>query len=1579
MRVHKQSTGTNPRRRRYIAPLIAAALGLAGAGSAVPAHADTGLGTAGTTTTAPLSAEASASLQARTSGKGVLVEADTTATDQVTANSNGSFTLDRTELPTRAKKNNTWVPVDATLQKNSEGTISPAAVNTTVDFSAGGSAPLAAFDDGKGHTFSLSWPTALPAPTLSGPSATYTDVFPGTDLTVTATTQGGFSEVLTVHTAAAAANPALADLKLATHATGLTLSTGADGALTATDAKTGAVVFSSAPASMWDSTVGAVSATTRPSTPATSGLIPTPGARTPSRSTSAQPGAGAHRDPINVKVGNGMLDLTPDPAALTGRGEQFPIYLDPAISPGAQDWDYVSQAYPTQSYWNGAGSQKEDINGTQEYVARVGYNDADSSSNMWAWSYFGLGSFSSLSGLDITNATLQLTQVAASQPSVAYTMYAAASGAISSSTDYNNAPGTSMAAHSVSVSGNGQYNIDVTGDVSTFTSGGGGTLTYKVYETSTDPNSYRWLADNPTIAVTYYHTPAVPTNLTITTGGLTVPCSTNSSAPTLIAKSSGGSVALNFTTTDPDTGIQINANEYLSTNGAAAVHTTTPPVTDQAGNNILTENNVALTDGDTYTWYASAAATNVIASAHSASCYFRADETSPVVSAVTSTAFPQQGGDDTAGQAGSFTFTATDSGTNPAGVTKFLYNLGGSFTGTSSVTATSSTATATATPPNWGANTLWVAAVDAAGNQSVPFSYAFFVPTAAYTPGVTGDITGDGKPDLLAVDNAGNLRVYSNPQPANVAVSTADVSDDPLQAGGSILITGKNNPLWPSATFAGSLVAHGGSFSGKNVDDLMILHNGTFYVEQNPGSGTGWAAPQIVAKPTTCTVPSGYTFSTCAAADYSSDWSAVRQIIDVPPTTASGRPGLITVEEVGGIWSLYYYAPTASGIGFASATLLSTSTSAWNWGSVTLVYAGDVTSDGVPDLMVRENSGTIGFFGTIEAGINQDPNTAQAAVANTGGVYPPINYPYLASDEADYNSDPTLWAVSGNGTLSAIPVTPGATPAFGTAVTISPSGWGARLQAFENSTAPYNNSAISADGATYSAVNSMDGYGSTYSATALDTGFTPGNALTPLGSGPIGSGIYDQDFNSVNGLSADAIIVTDDGFEFTWPGNDPDNPNNYQAVGQTIPAPIDQTPDAPQDNLLSFIGSSSGRTEGLTGSAILTWSDGTTQTVTLAFDDWTLGGGTMTAVDPVIGSTTYRDTDSGQNQTMNVYLFQDTIALSPPNDGAQLAAITLPSFPTSEAMHIFATAARTVTPPTQAPAVISRATTSFTAGNPGTYTVLTTGSPAPAITETGTLPTGLTFTAGTGTATISGTATTAGTYPVTITATSSAGTATLALLITVTSSGPAPTHEWVLNNGTGSTATDTAGADNLTLLGGYSWVTGTTHGTVASFDGTSGAGASAANAISTTASYTVSAWANLSTLPSGNATVVSEWGTNNSPFYLQYNSGSWAFSISNNDTTSPTLNGAVGPSTVVAGTWYHITGVYNATTDTATLYVNGQLVGSQSNLPSWSAPGTLNIGRDLYTGLQVDYFPGQISNVETWNSALSATQVAALS
>jgi len=103
---------------------------------------------------------------------------------------------------------------------------------------------------------------------------------------------------------------------------------------------------------------------------------------------------------------------------------------------------------------------------------------------------------------------------------------------------------------------------------------------------------------------------------------------------------------------------------------------------------------------------------------------------------------------------------------------------------------------------------------------------------------------------------------------------------------------------------------------------------------------------------------------------------------------------------------------------------------------------------------------------------------------------------------------------------------------------------------------------------------------------------------------------------------------------------------------------------------------------------------------------------------------------------------------------------------------------------TQAPTITSANGTTFTTGALGSFTVTTTGSPTPSISETGALPGGVTFVDnGNGTATLSGTpaAGSATSYPLTITAangvspdasqsfTLTVNTATQALVVTTTS------------------------------------------------------------------------------------------------------------------------------------------------------------------------------------------------------------------
>ncbi|HWB08911.1 MAG TPA: TIGR03118 family protein [Pirellulales bacterium] len=95
-----------------------------------------------------------------------------------------------------------------------------------------------------------------------------------------------------------------------------------------------------------------------------------------------------------------------------------------------------------------------------------------------------------------------------------------------------------------------------------------------------------------------------------------------------------------------------------------------------------------------------------------------------------------------------------------------------------------------------------------------------------------------------------------------------------------------------------------------------------------------------------------------------------------------------------------------------------------------------------------------------------------------------------------------------------------------------------------------------------------------------------------------------------------------------------------------------------------------------------------------------------------------------------------------------------------------------------APAFTSANSSVFTAGSAGSFSITSSGSPAATITENGTLPSGLTFTPGTGgTATITGTpaANTGGTYTIALTASNGVGTAATQSLLLIVNQAPSIT------------------------------------------------------------------------------------------------------------------------------------------------------------------------------------------------------------
>jgi len=180
----------------------------------------------------------------------VEVAADRTETTQVFADPAGTLTAQIAAVAQRVvDPSGKWVKTDPTLRSDGDGRFVAAATVLGLSFSGGGDGPAVTISKGRAR-LGLTWPGRLPAPTVSGASVTYPEVYPGVDLVFTAQVEG-FAETLVVKNAAAAANPALAAVRFATTTAGLKLRQDANGALTAVDG-TGATLFGSGTPAMWD-------------------------------------------------------------------------------------------------------------------------------------------------------------------------------------------------------------------------------------------------------------------------------------------------------------------------------------------------------------------------------------------------------------------------------------------------------------------------------------------------------------------------------------------------------------------------------------------------------------------------------------------------------------------------------------------------------------------------------------------------------------------------------------------------------------------------------------------------------------------------------------------------------------------------------------------------------------------------------------------------------------------------------------------------------------------------------------------------------------------------------------------------------------------------------------------------------------------------------------------------------------------------------------------------------------------------------------------------------------------------------
>lgn len=637
----------------------------------------------------------------------------------------GTFQLTSSSEPVRVRQDDAWAPVDLSLVQDADGWWRPAVSPTPVKFAGGGSTALSSMLGPRGIWASQAWKAgSLPAPTVSGATLTYPEVLPGVDLAMTATVSG-FSEVLVVKSATAAANPALDVIRLGLSATTpLTARlVGGGMELMATDASPGTQddgIFHVGGASWWDS--------------ATAGTgIHGPG------------GADAEH-PLDATYSTSQISLNTD-AVTSGGDVTYPLYLDPSYSwtggiNGGTAYTYVDQYYPTASFWNGGHPDH------LQHVGYVNYGDGAPDRTRAFWRM----NTDRVIGKHVISAEFNTTQVWAYSCSARQVNLYESSG-ISSGTTWNNQPtqgplqSTANVAYGWSSAGLGGASSCSTGGhavgfaaTAAVVKAAAARAGYTTLELkANDENDiYGWkkFKAAATLVITYNTAPMTPNSLSTSAG---TACVTGAgrpavgSVPLLTAKGSdsdGGNVALTF--------------EWWNTGGSRVGYATTAAKASGSAFTVAIPSGLFANNANVSWRVRTTDGTDV--SAFTGFCEFHLDTAAPLIPSVTSpvTNFPDDayrgahGTTDadmnyhdmppplTVGDSGTLTFGSGGSGGSGGTLDekKYLYSVNGRPNATCTPAATGGSCSVTVAP---GLPSSWVdvRSVDAANNTSGVKHYVF--------------------------------------------------------------------------------------------------------------------------------------------------------------------------------------------------------------------------------------------------------------------------------------------------------------------------------------------------------------------------------------------------------------------------------------------------------------------------------------------------------------------------------------------------------------------------------------------------------------------------------------------------------------------------------------------------------------------------------------------------------------------------------------------------------------------------------------------------------------------------------------
>jgi hypothetical protein len=667
--------------------------------------------------------EPTASADAESSGSAVEALSDRTPYTQTFANPDGSFTYNASPAIQRFQQaDGSWVNINTALQQRSDGSVVPAATPAGLVLSGGGNGPLLTVGEGS-QTLSLSWPSgALPAPTLSGDTATYSAVLNGVDLVVSATPDG-VRESLVVSNAQAASNPALTNLRFNVAGSGLTLSSDPDGGMTASDPATGKALFQMPVPMVWDSSGGGSTA----SAPgAVANVATMPIALNNKQMTSRTQSNGTSTTDTTTS-----LAMSPSPSMLSSSSTVWPVTMDPEVTiSGPNSWlDVATDTNgatwgdwePSQGARSGAVCDTN-LAPCPSGVRFVAYHsffnfaipheiwDSDRISatlftnEIWSWS--------------CTKTPVQLWQTTLASRGATWANQPTQQQEQDSQTvAFGN--NSSCAPHGVS--------FNASGAASAAASKHWNTLTLELRAPSGDESAWNpesWkifhvsASQDPFLQVTFNHKPSAPAFPETVNDTASIGCGSPSSPLWWISNTRP---KLDAVFTDPD-GTSVSGSFHISNSSGSVIQTlTSSGLASGSKATVQVPTSSPLTDG-TYTWSATGSDGQLTGPA-SSTCAFGVDTSAPATPTITSSNYTSGVGANQVGTIGNFTFTDPNN-SDPMDKTNDVVGYRFGFTDPplgfvgADTTKAGRPASVNISPVSFGDKPLYVQAMDRAGNLS---------------------------------------------------------------------------------------------------------------------------------------------------------------------------------------------------------------------------------------------------------------------------------------------------------------------------------------------------------------------------------------------------------------------------------------------------------------------------------------------------------------------------------------------------------------------------------------------------------------------------------------------------------------------------------------------------------------------------------------------------------------------------------------------------------------------------------------------------------------------------------------------